>query len=575
MGTKKTTKTTYSGTQTAAPPSWTMPGIQTASDQVISALEGMPGTPYQGNFVAQPNSTLVQQMLQGYQELNAGARSAGETVRNNASQLPQTVQTALGTNPFANINLPQAPTIPTAANFVAPTAVARPDLPTGVATTADLSGIARPDIEAGLRDYVQAEVLAAPDLADLRPDLQAGKPTAAVWDPTAWTGGQNDNGRLQAAIEAGIAPVMRQLMEQVLPSIRSSAIDAGAYTGDRAMQILPQQAMAEAATRGSEVGAGLSYEGFQRAQDRDLSAWQALESFRGQDANQDNSFNSNIYNTLTNALMQQFGIESDARMTGYQTQQGALLQNAGMANDFNTNRNSLLTTAMRDLYGIDVNAALTNAGMVNQFNSNQNNTLTNALTNMYGIDRTAANDTAAMQNTYNYNNRALDTNAGLDLFGRQSDNAIRTAADSSDYQTAAADVIARAFGMQTDMYGSGLALEAGGQDMLAQALGLQQGADQAAIDEALARYQYNLQAPFQGLDMAVPLLAALSGNYGTQTSQGQQTQVERTGGLGSVVQGIAGLAGMAASLGAFGPLGAAGTAAGGAGAASNVFKRAA
>lgn len=95
-------------------------------------------------------------------------------------------------------------------------------------------------------------------------------------DPTRWQG--DDGGvRLDSALNAAIQPVLRQLTDQILPGIKSSAIESGAYSGDRAMQVLPTEAIAETGARASEITQQLAYEGFQQEQQRDLAAATAYE----------------------------------------------------------------------------------------------------------------------------------------------------------------------------------------------------------------------------------------------------------------------------------------------------------
>jgi hypothetical protein len=67
MGSKKKTTTTSSQTNTAAPPSWTMPGIQAAAGAVTDALGQVQALPaYTGPFVARPDQGLVDAAVGGY-----------------------------------------------------------------------------------------------------------------------------------------------------------------------------------------------------------------------------------------------------------------------------------------------------------------------------------------------------------------------------------------------------------------------------------------------------------------------------------------------------------------------------
>lgn len=79
---------------------------------------------------------------------------------------------------------------------------------------------------------------------------------------------------LDATIQAATHPVMQQLMEQILPGIKSSALDAGAYSGDRAMIVAPQAAIADATDAMGRTAAQLAYQDYQDFENRRLSAWQ-------------------------------------------------------------------------------------------------------------------------------------------------------------------------------------------------------------------------------------------------------------------------------------------------------------
>lgn len=72
--------------------------------------------------------------------------------------------------------------------------------------------------------------------------------------------------------------------------------------------------------------------------------------------------------------------------------------------------------------------------------------------------------------------------------------------------------------------------------------------DQAMINDALGRDQYASYSPFMGLDQATNLLTQLSGNYGTQTTEGKSKTTEKTGGIGEWIKGAAGLASMALGI---------------------------
>lgn len=151
--------------------------------------------------------------------------------------------------------------------------------------------------------------------------------------------------------------------------------------------------------------------------------------------------------------------------------------------------------------------------------------------------------------------------------------------DFENRRLAAAGLDTQRLALLPDIANASMGMTTAGGDLITQAAGLDAAARQAIINNNLAKNQYDYMFPFQGLDIGAQLLAQLSGNYGTTTSnmQSSGTQTTKTGGLGSVVQGIAGLAGGAASLFAGGgPLGlAAGVLGGGAGGATQALQAAA
>jgi hypothetical protein len=207
-----------------------------------------------------------------------------------------------------------------------------------------------------------------------------------------------DSGKLlQDAITASIHPVFQQLTEQTLPGITNSALQSGAYTNDRALGVLPTEAIANATESAQRIGAELGWEGFQAEQNRNLERTAQLPA-------------------LTNLVAQ-------------------------------------MASARGDLLGM----------------------------------------------------------------GTTLDQQLR----------------------------------------------------QETINNERARHDYNIGAPYESISPAAQLLAMLSGNYGTQTSNGTQTTVQKTSGLGPILQGALGLASAAGSLGAFGPLGGVAGAAGAAPAAIN------
>jgi hypothetical protein len=79
---------------------------------------------------------------------------------------------------------------------------------------------------------------------------------------------------LDQVIQASTAPIMKQLMQQTLPSLKSSALDAGAYTGDRALNIQPDQAIQEATKNANDLALQLGYQDYNNWENRRLQAYQ-------------------------------------------------------------------------------------------------------------------------------------------------------------------------------------------------------------------------------------------------------------------------------------------------------------
>lgn len=437
MSSKKKETTTYNNSQTNAPPEWTKDIYPLVADKVMAALGTLPGKYYEGDFLAQPDQTDLDQTANAWTRAWQSGNNGGMGIENLASDVIQ--------NKGATFD-------PNAQLFS--------------------GGLDFSSLIPGAGGMPQAEIL------DL-PDFMSYKPTLTTYMPSAWGGGTDGEARLNAAMDVGAQKVMRQLTDQVLPGIKSSALASGAYTGDRAMLIEPGKAIADAAGRANEVTQGLAYEGYQAEQDRSLQAWQALEGLRQAATASGNQDAIDLFSVLSNAML-----------SGYGTQQGAIIDAAALASD-NLFRGS----------DMNIKAILEQARLQND---------------AYG----------------------LATDRGLAAHGSTLDNA-KTAAEL--------------YALAPEVFGS--AAGAAGEAMNTKMFGEQQ-----AIDNRLARDTYDLQYPFQGLDMVTALLSQLSGNYGTQTGEGQQTTVTKTGGAGEIMKGILGAAGIAAS--AFAPIGGAAAAAG-------------
>ena len=231
---------------------------------------------------------------------------------------------------------------------------------------------------------------------------------------------------VQPVIQSALNPVLRQLQEQILPGIQNSSLDAGAYTGDRAMGVLPTTALQNYSREASDIATQIAYQNYLDYENRRLNAWTS---------------------------------DQDRLLAGYaaETQRG-LGEEASNVNQM---------------------------GAINDYIS--------------GILRNSASV-----------GDLLNMSAQLGVTNQQ-----------------------------------------------------------AQINDLLAQDQYASYSPFMGLDQAASLLAQLSGNYGTQTTEGKSKTTEKTGGLGEWVKGAIGLGSMIAGIpGIGGALGLGGAAAGASGSAS-------
>lgn len=102
------------------------------------------------------------------------------------------------------------------------------------------------------------------------PGTSAGTQSFASYDPSG----------VDSVVQAAIQPYMRQLMEQVLPSLQSAGIESGAYSNDRAMAIMPGQAVRDTGRMASEVAAQVAFQDFLSQQERQLQAF-GLNTQRG------------------------------------------------------------------------------------------------------------------------------------------------------------------------------------------------------------------------------------------------------------------------------------------------------
>lgn len=108
-----------------------------------------------------------------------------------------------------------------------------------------------------------------------------------------------------------------------------------------------------------------------------------------------------------------------------------------------------------------------------------------------------------------------------------------------------ADTLTSRLGLTPELLNSIMRLQGGAAELGAQGATADTANRQSLIDDQLQKYQYQLQQPFMGYDVATDLISKLAGNYGQTNTTGTQTQTQRSGGLAPILGGALGL-GMAA-----------------------------
>lgn len=108
-----------------------------------------------------------------------------------------------------------------------------------------------------------------------------------------------------------------------------------------------------------------------------------------------------------------------------------------------------------------------------------------------------------------------------------------------------ADTLTQRLGLTPNLLDAIMRMSGGSAELQAQGAAADTANRQATIDNALQKYQYAVQQPFMGYDVATDLISRLSGSYGTTTQQGTSTQTQSTGGLAPIIGGALGLAAMA------------------------------
>lgn len=152
---------------------------------------------------------------------------------------------------------------------------------------------------------------------------------------------------LTPAIESAIHPVFRQLTENILPSIRSSSLDSGAYSGSRATSVLPTQAIRDSNENAQRIAATLGYEDYQAREARRLAAYQSDQQAQLQGFGLDTSRQLGAGDLITQRLQQLPGL-ADAILR-LQGSQGDLAGQAA-AVDVNARQAEINNALAKDAY---------------------------------------------------------------------------------------------------------------------------------------------------------------------------------------------------------------------------------
>jgi hypothetical protein len=152
---------------------------------------------------------------------------------------------------------------------------------------------------------------------------------------------------LNPAIESAIHPVFRQLTENILPSIRSSSLDSGAYSGSRATSVLPTQAIRESNENAQRIAATLGFEDYQQREARRLAAYQSDQQAQLQGFGLDTSRQLGAGDLITQRLQQLPGL-TDAILR-LQSSQGDLAGQAA-AVDVNARQAGINNELSKDAF---------------------------------------------------------------------------------------------------------------------------------------------------------------------------------------------------------------------------------
>lgn len=145
---------------------------------------------------------------------------------------------------------------------------------------------------------------------------------------------------LTGAINAATAPIYKQLQEQTLPGLRSSALESGAYTGDRAMSVVPTQVIGNAINDAQNTAATIGLQDYTNREQRRLAGYQTDQGNALDAAKYNNTFTLNSAQLMPDLLDEQMKLRAsvgdlNTAALGLDTQrQQAGIDNNLAANDY-------------------------------------------------------------------------------------------------------------------------------------------------------------------------------------------------------------------------------------------------
>jgi len=597
MGTSTTVKTNE--TQSNAPPTWAQPGLEELGGRVTSIIPTVPGQLYQGDFVAQPN---------GYDLATPGAYAGSANLANSLTPAAlQNLFAAGGQTGYDSYGGAGLGGFQGFQNYT-PTNVSMPGFNgfNGYQTlgpdtsnyggfngytapgAADLGGLAfggfgGPSLNLnfggspGLGSASGASSFGGGGTqsgASFDYSTPGGTSFNGMAGPAVGSFADYDASAISPVIAAATAPILRQLQESILPSLRSSAVESGAYGSTRMDNVLPSMTMAQVGRNAQELGIQTAYQDFSDMENRKQSAF-GLGTQRGlgELAAQNQAYQASTGRGLGLGQLanQAFGLETE-RGLGVSANEIAAAGVNNQAYDAFTNR-------VLGAGGLELGAF--NAG------TGRGQTTLDALLRggQQNIDAYQAGTTRGLGEQ----NIGQGYSAqGLDAFGRSTERGLgelgidlgRLGVQNDQFQSSTSrgmgelDAMLRQAGIGLEGYNAAtqrgvndynaqtnrfdtipqllqsiMQMSTGAADLTAGAGASARSNEQMAIENALAQFDYSVRAPFQGLDIAAALLGNLAAPWGTRTTQGTQTQ--SSGGLGQVLQAAMGIGGMAMGMPGF------------------------